>query len=629
MTPTDKINVLLVDDQPAKLISYEVILRELGENLIQASSGREALELLLKNDIAVVLIDVCMPELDGFQLAAMIREHPRFEKTAIIFISAILMSDVDRLRGYEMGAVDYVPVPVIPEVLRAKVKIFAELHRKTRQLERLNAELERRVAERTSDLASSNALLLQSERRRTIALAAGQMGSWDFDVGNADWKWDEGQYRIFGVSPASFTITIENIRKLINPDDLRNLEAVAALLSRSENTCQAEFRIRRPDGELRWCIGTVTATFDGNDKIVRIGGVTIDITERKQAEERQALLAREVDHRARNALAIIQAIVRLTRAGSISEYKSTVEGRIMALARAHTLLSESRWNGADFEVLVADELAPYRAHHAARIVTLGPPVSLPPITAQTLALSLHELATNAAKYGALSGEDGTLTVTWELRAGRLALLWRESGVRLGEPFTSQGFGLKLISTSVEQQLGGKVSFDWTPRGLRCDIVVPLREAPIAPGQESSRLKEADEVISPSAKFTDLRVLLVEDESLVSMMMQDVLEDLGCTVNGPYRTVASAVEAAKEEAVDLALLDINLGDELVYPAADALALRGIRFVFLTGYDNDHVDPRFRYAPVLQKPFDREALQRVLTESSVMPAKEPVGAEPARA
>src|ERR1700761_560906 len=142
MTQSDKVNVLLVDDQPAKLLSYEVILRELDENLIQASSGREALEQLLKNDIAVVLIDVVMPELDGFQLASMIREHPRFEKTAIIFISAVLMSDVDRLRGYEMGAVDYVPVPVIPEVLRAKVRIFAELHRKTRQLERLNAELE-------------------------------------------------------------------------------------------------------------------------------------------------------------------------------------------------------------------------------------------------------------------------------------------------------------------------------------------------------------------------------------------------------------------------------------------------------------------------------------------------------
>src|ERR1700724_1432834 len=137
----DKINILLVDDQPAKLLSYEVILRDLGENLIKAASGREALEHLLKREIAVVLIDVCMPELDGFQLAAMIRDHPRFQRTAIIFISAIQVEDVDRLRGYEMGAVDYVPVPVVPEVLRAKVKIFAELYRKTRDLERLNSEL--------------------------------------------------------------------------------------------------------------------------------------------------------------------------------------------------------------------------------------------------------------------------------------------------------------------------------------------------------------------------------------------------------------------------------------------------------------------------------------------------------
>src|SRR5712691_11503200 len=141
MTEHEKVNILLVDDQPAKLLSYEVILRDLGENLIKASSGREALEHLLRSEISVILVDVCMPDLDGFQLAAMIREHPRFQKTAMIFISAIHLSDMDRLRGYEMGAVDYVPVPVVPEVLRAKVKIFAELYRKTRELERLNTEL--------------------------------------------------------------------------------------------------------------------------------------------------------------------------------------------------------------------------------------------------------------------------------------------------------------------------------------------------------------------------------------------------------------------------------------------------------------------------------------------------------
>src|ERR1700738_2521491 len=135
MRGDEKLNILLVDDQPAKLLSYEAILSELDENLIKVSSARIALEHLLKRDIAVVLMDVCMPELDGFELAAMIRDHPRFRKTAIIFISAIHLTDVDRLRGYEMGAVDYVPVPVIPEVLRAKVKIFAELFRKTRELE--------------------------------------------------------------------------------------------------------------------------------------------------------------------------------------------------------------------------------------------------------------------------------------------------------------------------------------------------------------------------------------------------------------------------------------------------------------------------------------------------------------
>src|ERR1700693_1381855 len=204
MRSDEKVNILLVDDQPAKLLSYEVILREIDENLIKASSGREALEL--KSEIAAVLMDVCMPGLDGFELAAMIRDHPRFRKTAIIFISAIHLTDVDRLRGYEMGAVDYVPVPVVPEVLRAKVRVFGELFRKTRQLEQLNLELERRVADRTAELKSSTTRLLQSEQLRSLALAAGQMGSWDWDAISGEFFWDEGQYRIFGVDSGSFPL---------------------------------------------------------------------------------------------------------------------------------------------------------------------------------------------------------------------------------------------------------------------------------------------------------------------------------------------------------------------------------------------------------------------------------------
>ena len=167
MIDEESVDILLVDDQPAKLLSYEAILAVLGENLIKAGSATEALEQLLKRQIAVILIDVCMPDLDGFQLAAMIRDHPRFQKTAIIFVSAIQVTDLDRLRGYALGAMDYVPIPVVPELLRAKVKVFVELYRKTRQLEALNAELENRVAQRTAELAQANADLEQRVEQRT------------------------------------------------------------------------------------------------------------------------------------------------------------------------------------------------------------------------------------------------------------------------------------------------------------------------------------------------------------------------------------------------------------------------------------------------------------------------------
>src|ERR1700737_2449727 len=230
MTADGKVNILLVDDQPGKLLSYETILASLGENLIKAASAREALEQLLKQDIAVVLVDVCMPELDGFQLAAMIREHPRFQKTAIIFISAVHLTDMDRLRGYAMGAVDYVPVPGIPDVLRAKVKVFAELYRKTRQLEQLNVELERRVADRTAELEASTGRLMQSEERRSLALAAGQMGSWEWDPVNGDFAWDDGQCRIFGVDPRTFAVTFESVRALVHPEDLERLEQALPLI---------------------------------------------------------------------------------------------------------------------------------------------------------------------------------------------------------------------------------------------------------------------------------------------------------------------------------------------------------------------------------------------------------------
>src|ERR1700691_5193826 len=160
MRNQQKVNILMVEDQSSKLLSYEVILKELNENLIKAHSGREALDQLLKTDVAVILMDVSMPELDGYELADMIRQHPRFHKTAIIFISAVHLTDVDQLKAYQRGAVDYISVPIVPELLRAKVSVFADLHRKTRQTEVLNRELRS---------LSARLIAMQDEERRHIA----------------------------------------------------------------------------------------------------------------------------------------------------------------------------------------------------------------------------------------------------------------------------------------------------------------------------------------------------------------------------------------------------------------------------------------------------------------------------
>jgi PAS domain S-box-containing protein len=478
MIDHETVNILLVDDQPAKLLAYEVILKELGENLIVATSGREALEILLKNEIAVILVDVCMPELDGFELAAMIREHPRFQKTAMIFISAIQVSDIDRLRGYEMGAVDYVPVPVVPEVLRAKIKVFAELYRKTRQLERLNAELEDRVRARTAELERSTAQLVASEQRRSMAIAAGKMGSWDWDWIKGDWMWDEGQYRIFGVDPSSFDVTSANIQSMLDPDDVERLRDLAADFGKGARSYEAEFRINRPDGEQRWCIATAVATTDHNNRVVRVSGVTVDITERKRAEERQNLLTREVDHRAKNALALAQSIVRLTRADSVKTYVSAVEGRISALARVHTILSLSSWQGAEISRLVEEELAPYAIGGQLRLS--GSELQLQPATAQTLALALHELVTNSAKYGALSAVSGQLSISWTAADDVLAMTWEETGGPLVREPATRGFGTRSLIASIESQLGGQALFDWRAEGLICRLVVPLPRRPSQP-----------------------------------------------------------------------------------------------------------------------------------------------------
>jgi len=290
MTANDKAKILMVDDQPGKLLSYEVMLDGLGEQLIKATSPREALEYLLKDDVAVVLMDVSMPEIDGFELATMIRQHPRFQRTAIIFISAVHLTDLDRLKGYERGAVDYISVPVIPELLRAKVKVFAELHRKTRQLETLNRELEQRVEERTSELEKRAHALQQVNRSLAhknqeldaiIHTAPDMIFSRQAD-GGRDYISDRF-YEYTGAAPGSGNGF--GWVDYLHPEDREQATAHWERCVKSGTNYEAEYRLRSKDGTYRWFRARAVPIRDDQDNIVRWYGTCSDIHDSKVLEQ--------------------------------------------------------------------------------------------------------------------------------------------------------------------------------------------------------------------------------------------------------------------------------------------------------------------------------------------------------
>lgn len=618
MTAEDRVNILLVDDQPAKLLSYEVVLRELGESLIKANSAQEAFEHLLKTDVAVVLVDVCMPDLDGFELARMIREHPRFQQTAVIFVSAVLMTDLDFMRGYECGAVDYVPVPVVPEILRAKVKVFAELYRKTRQLEKLNRELEARVAERTADLEASTAELRKSEERLRLAFDAAQMGWWDYDIAADRVTWSPSLVRIMGFAPESFGATIEGALRHVHPEDRDRFLALVRNGVEGELGHSCELRFLRPDGSVRWSLAAGQVVRDDNGRPTHFAGVDLDITARKLAEERQSILVRELDHRAKNLLAVVQSVLHLSHGDTTREFIAAVDGRIKSLARAHGLLSESRWHGVDLGRIVEEEIAPFNTRRNARITATGPSVALKPEAAQSLALVVHELLTNAVKYGALSLAEGRTALIWGLESDRLLLRWSESNGPPVRPPGRQGFGTRAIVASVERQLRGTARFEWASQGLECTLSIPCDALDVSHVTPAGGFKaDHDDAPVVPVPISGQRILLVEDEALIAIMMKDVLSDLGLTVVGPLGTLAQALAAAGRDQVDGAILDLNLGGEAVYPVADALARRGVPFIFVTGYGAATIDRRYAHVPALEKPIDPASLKQLFDSGAFQP------------
>ena len=371
---------------------------------------------------------------------------------------------------------------------------------------------------------------------------------------------------------------------------------------------------------LPWTSADIDAAFDLQVSLLHVvlRRINAAARERKRAAERDQLLMAELDHRVKNTIANIQALVVQTSrsADSLTGFVEGLDGRIQSMAKAHSLLSQSRWEGVSIEMLLREELSPYASSHSG-VVLSGTDVLLTPKSALSLSLAVHELATNAAKFGALSRPGGRVAVDWRLAVdGSIELSWNETGGPLVETPTRRGFGSTLIERALAMETGGRASLHYLRTGVVCEVFLPESSVSKSEGGApplpvaNPIVAEAPTKIVPEA----FRILLVEDSYLIATTLESMFDDLGWTVVGPATRRAEALEMARTESFDAALLDINLDGEMSWDVAALLKQAGLPFVFSTGYDVSSVlPPHLAGSPVIGKPFRITDVEQRLREA----------------
>ncbi len=614
MEQKEPVNILLVDDQPAKLMSYESILGGLGEKLIRATSGNEALACLLKTEVAVVLVDVHMPEMDGYELASLIRNHPRYSKTAIILVSGVFTEERDRIKGYLSGAMDYVLVPIVPEILRAKVRAFADLYRKTIELERLNQDLEERVRQRTEEIESAAALLQSSEERLRLVLATSGIQGWTWDLKRNEFTWigPWGDAKQVCQSFADF-LTV------VRPSDRKLVQDAFNQAVHTGTDYHAEFRTLEA-GEERWWLGRGTVIRDTSGEPTSIAGININITAQKRAEEERVVLLKNAESARREAeranrlkdefLALLSHELR-TPLNAITGWGQMLQGGGLdaetqakaidtinrnALLQAQLisdLLDVSRIVSGklsldpkplDLRSVVKAVLDSVRPAAEAKEIQIDLAVPFEPVTILGDSVRLQQvvwnLLTNATRF---TPPKGHVQISVEKMGSHVGISVQDDGPgipqdflpHIFEPFrqanpvgrqANQGLGLGLaIVRNLVEAHGGHVQAtnrDDHP-GALFKTVLPLAssapELAAAPRRAAQVLARDTNWLQSAPSLRNIRVLVVDDEADSREVAALVLERCGAKV----RIGASAAEAfdmLAEELPDVVAADIEMPGE---------------------------------------------------------------------
>lgn len=460
-------------------------------------------------------------------------------------------------------------------------------------------------------MKQNSADLILDRHRLDLALTASGLGEYEWDMVAQVFRISARTAAITGWSaePRS-TATANPLFDLLHPEDREaNRSAITASMTKT-GAFEAEYRLKElKAGEVVWVRATGVLIRDEAGKPIAVCGLIRDITHERMIEDQRRTLMSELDHRVKNVLATVQALAQQTakRTRSLEGFLSAFAGRLKSMAAANELLTAARWRGAAISHLVAAELggiAPGQTRAD------GPELFLTPRAANALALALHELATNALKFGALSTEQGRVDLKWtETRSGGFRLTWTESGGPTVRQPERLGFGSTLLAQVTGRELVGETHIEYRASGVHViltasasSVVARPETVPVSLQQEEA--PKSDPRPSGQGGLGSLkgrRVLIVEDAVLLALELETGLSDAGAVVIGPAYELEEAM-ALLDQPIDAAVLDANLNGQSVMPVAQALAERGVPFVFATGYGDTGAALAGYNAPIVRKPYD---------------------------